>query len=237
MRFILDAQATKSDRQDLKKSKIQVKILFEDPDVIVAEKPAGLLTISTSKEKRQTAYAQLYDHVKNKARREKLFIVHRLDRDASGLLVFAKSESAKFYLQQQFKDHRAGRTYVAVTERRITRDQFTIRSYLAENSIHRCYSTPDPARGKLAITHVKVMKRSACRTRVEVRLETGRKHQIRVHLAEAGYPLVGDQTYGSSRNPFHRLALHAAGLAFEHPRTREVMVFHSRPPASFAALV
>ncbi len=224
-------------RRDLTKSRIRVRILFEDPEVIVVEKPAGLLTISTDREKRLTAYAQLYDHVKSKMRPEKLFIVHRLDREASGLLVFAKSESAKFSLQQQFQEHRAGRTYVAVTEHRITRNQFTIRSYLAENSIHRCYSTPDPTRGKLAITHVKVLKRSARRTRVEVRLETGRKHQIRVHLAEAGHPIVGDQTYGSPTNPVRRMALHAVTLAFRHPRTSEAMEFHSQPPTSFALLV
>jgi 23S rRNA pseudouridine1911/1915/1917 synthase len=224
-------------RQAPTKSRNRVKILFEDPDVIVVEKPAGLLTIATDREKRLTAYAQLYDHVKSKVRPEKLFIVHRLDREASGLLVFAKSESAKFSLQQQFQERHAGRTYVAVTEHRITRDQFTIRSYLTENSIHRCYSTPDPTRGKQAITHVKVVKRSAGRTRVEVQLETGRKHQIRVHLAEAGHPIVGDQTYGSSTNPVRRLALHAATLAFRHPHTGEAMEFHSQPPASFALLV
>ena len=223
--------------RDLNNSRIRVKILFEDPEVIVVEKPAGLLTISTDTEKRLTAYAQLYDHVKSKIKPEKLFIVHRLDREASGLLVFAKSESAKFSLQQQFRERLAGRTYLAVTERRIARDHFTIRTYLAENSIHRCYSTPDPTRGKLAITHVKVLKRSAERSRVEVNLETGRKHQIRIHLAEAGHPIVGDQAYGSPTNPIHRLALHAVRLAFKHPRTGEAMEFHSQPPASFANLV
>jgi len=224
-------------RLDLKKSRIRVRIVFEDPEVIVVEKPAGLLTISTDREKRLTAYAQLYDHVKRKIKPEKLFIVHRLDREASGLLVFAKSESAKYTLQQQFQEHLAGRTYLAVTERRIARNHFTIRSYLAENSIHRCYSTRDPTRGKLAITHVKVLKRSAARSLLEVRLETGRKHQIRVHLAEAGHPIVGDRDYGSPTNPLHRLALHAVTLAFKHPRTRKPMEFHSQPPASFANLV
>jgi 23S rRNA pseudouridine1911/1915/1917 synthase len=214
-----------------------VKVLFEDSEIIVVEKPAGLLTIATDKEKRHTLYALLFEHVKSKRRPEKLFIVHRLDREASGLLVFAKSEAAKYYLQQQFKEHCAGRTYVAVTERRMPQDQCTIRSYLAENAIHRCYSTPDRKKGKLAVTHVKVLKRSSRRTLLEVRLETGRKHQIRVHLAEQGCPIVGDQAYGSPSNPIRRLALHAEKLVFKHPHTGKLMEFNSEPPASFASLV
>ena len=218
-------------------SKTRVKILFEDNEVIVVEKPAGLLTIATDKEKRHTAYAQLLDYVKSKRKPEKLFIVHRLDREASGLLVFAKSESAKYLLQRQFKEHSAGRIYVAVTERRMAQVQYTIRSYLAENAIHQSYSASDPSKGKLAITHVHVLKRSFGRTLVEARLETGRKHQIRAHLAERGHPIVGDRAYGSPSNPIRRLALHAEKLAFRHPLTRKLMEFHSPPPALFAALV
>jgi 23S rRNA pseudouridine1911/1915/1917 synthase len=214
-----------------------VNVLFEDSEIIVVEKPAGLLTIATDKEKRRTVYAFLFEHVKRKPRPEKLFIVHRLDREASGLLVFAKSEAAKYYLQQQFKEHCAGRAYMAVTEHRMTQDQCTIRSYLAENVIHRCYSTRDGRKGKLAITHVKVLKRSSRRTLVEVRLETGRKHQIRAHLSEKGYPIVGDHAYGSASNPIRHLALHAVKLVFKHPHTGKLMEFVSPPPKSFASLV
>jgi 23S rRNA pseudouridine1911/1915/1917 synthase len=214
-----------------------VKILFEDQAVIVVEKPAGLLTIATEKEKRRTVYALLFAHVKSKQRPEKLFIVHRVDREASGLLVFAKSETTKFHLQQQFKVHTASRIYMAVIERRMVQDLQVIRSYLAENAIHRCYSTSDRTKGKLAVTHVKVLKRSSRRTLVEVRLQTGRKHQIRVHLAEHGHPIVGDQAYGSSDNAIGRLALHAVKLVFKHPLTGKLMEFDSPPPASFASLV
>lgn len=182
-------------------------------------------------------YALLFDHVKSQRGPEKLFIVHRLDREASGLLIFAKSETTKFYLQNQFKEHSAGRSYMAVTERRVVKDEFTLKSYLAENTIHRCYSTPDQVRGKLAITHVKVLKRSSGRTLVEVRLETGRKHQIRVHLSEQGHPIVGDRAYGSRTNPIQRLALHAVKLAFKHPHTGKVMEFYSPLPASFSTLL
>jgi 23S rRNA pseudouridine1911/1915/1917 synthase len=213
-----------------------VEILFEDHDVIVINKPAGLLTMATEREKRRTAYAQLTEHLR-RHRAGRLFIVHRLDREASGLLVFAKSEEAKEALQAQFKDHSAGRTYVAVTEGRIPRDTFTLESYIAENAAFRCYTTRDPAKGKHAVTHVKVLKRSPHRTLVEVRLETGRKHQIRVHLAESGFPIVGDPSYGNGRNPIRRMALHGAGLMFRHPRTRQPLTFSAPLPAEFVPLV
>ena len=214
----------------------EIEILFEDRDVVVIVKPAGLLTIATEKERNRTAYALLYEHVRRQ-RAGRLFIVHRLDREASGLLVFAKSAEAKIALQEQFKDHSAGRTYVAVTEGRIPRDVFTIESLLAENTAFRCYSTRDPAKGKRAVTHVKVLKRSPHRTLVEVRLETGRKHQIRVHLAEEGFPIVGDPAYGNGRNPIRRMALHGAGLVFRHPHTGKTMTFSAPIPAEIESLV
>ena len=214
----------------------EIEILFEDRDLIVIVKPAGLLTIATEKERRRTAYSMLVEHVR-RFRAGRLFIVHRLDREASGLLVFAKSEEAKVALQEQFKDHSAGRTYVAIAEGRIPRDAFTIESCLAENAAFRCYSTQDPAKGKRAVTHVTVLKRSPHRTRVEVRLETGRKHQIRVHLAEEGYPIVGDPVYGDGRNPIRRMALHGAGLSFRHPRTGIPMNFSAPIPAAFESLL
>jgi RluA family pseudouridine synthase len=165
-----------------------------------------------------------------------LFIVHRLDREASGLLVFAKTFEAKERLQDQFKDHSAGRQYVAVVEGRVKADEFTIRSYLAENAAYKVYSTPNRKIGKPSVTHVRVLSRSPKTTVVEVRLETGRKHQIRVHLAERGHPIVGDKNYGSSVNPIRRLALHGAHLEFKHPVSGKRMSFDSRYPKSFDAL-
>lgn len=215
----------------------RLHILYEDKDVIVVDKPAGLLTMATEREKRRTLYALLYEHVKSRRPPGRLFIVHRLDREASGLLVFAKSEEAKHHLQGQFKEHHAGRIYLAVTENRMAQDHMTLQSYLAESAVYRCYSTPDPKKGKWAITHVKVLRRSSRRTLVEVELETGRKHQIRVHLADQGHPVVGDPVYGSKTNPIRRLALHGAKLAFEHPTTGKRMEFESPPPAVFMALV
>ena len=211
----------------------RIRIVFEDESVVVIDKPAGLLTMATETERMKTAYAALRAYLNNKKPPEKLFIVHRLDREASGLLVFAKTVEAKERLQDQFKDHSAGRRYVAVVEGRVKADDFTIRSYLAENAAFRVYSTANRKIGKLAVTHVHVLKRSPKTTVVEVRLETGRKHQIRVHLAEHGHPIVGDKAYGSAFNPLRRMALHAAHLDFKHPVTGKLMTFDSRYPNTF----
>ena len=189
--------------------------------------------MATNTEKSKTAYAALRAYLNRKKRPEKLFIVHRLDREASGLLAFAKTPQAKEGLQDQFKKHTAGRRYIAVVEGRVIADDFTIRSYLAENTAYRVYSTPNRKIGKPAVSHVHVLKRNPKTTVVEVRLETGRKHQIRVHLAEAGHPIVGDKNYGSGLNPIRRLALHGTHLDFKHPLTGKPMAFDARYPQAF----
>jgi 23S rRNA pseudouridine1911/1915/1917 synthase len=211
----------------------RVKILFEDEAVLVVDKPAGLLTISTPREKERTLYALLFEHVKHQRPPGRIFIVHRLDRDASGLLIFAKTPEAKAYLQDQFKNRTAGRTYKALVEGRVTIDSQTIRSYLAENRAHRSYSTSDQRAGKQAVTRFRVVKRSGRSSLLEIELESGRKHQIRVHMAEMGHPILGDKVYGSSHNPLCRLALHAERLEFRHPITGERKHFESPCPAAF----
>jgi 23S rRNA pseudouridine1911/1915/1917 synthase len=211
----------------------KLEVVAEDDSVIVINKPAGLLSMATATEKARTAYAILRAYLNNKKRPEKLFIVHRLDREASGLVVFAKTVESKERLQDQFKDHSAGRRYVAVVEGRVKEDAFTVRTYLAENAAYRVYSTTNTRHGKLAVTHVKVFRRSSKTTLVEVRLETGRKHQIRVHLAERGHPIVGDKDYGSRLNPIRRLALHGVQLEFRHPVSGEQKTFRSAYPKEF----
>lgn len=213
-----------------------MRILFEDEELIVVDKPARLLTIATAVEKRQTAYALLFDYLKSKKRPERVFVVHRLDRDASGLLVFAKTELAKRRLQAQFKDRSASRKYVAVAEGGIEAVEAALRSYLRESPAYRSHSTQDPRRGQLAITHIRVLRRGRHSTLLEARLESGRKHQIRAHLAELGHPIVGDLRYGSTRNPLRRLALHAASLELVHPRTGRVLQFRSAYPPSFRTI-
>jgi 23S rRNA pseudouridine1911/1915/1917 synthase len=215
----------------------RIKILFEDDSVIVVDKPAGLLTIATDREKERTLYAWLYNHVKRQRPPQKVFVVHRLDREASGLLVFAKTPAAKEFLQKQFHNRTAGRVYKAVVEGRVSEDSKTIESYLAENRAHRSYSTPDRQVGKQAITRFRVVKRSARKTLLEVELGSGRKHQIRVHLAELGHPITGDKVYGASgKNPLGRLALHAERLVFRHPATGERKQFESTCPAALLSL-
>ena len=214
----------------------RLSILFEDESIIVIDKPAGLLTIATETEREKTVYAALRKRANQKKPTERIFIVHRLDREASGLLVFAKTAEAKERLQEQFKTHSAGRQYCAVVEGRIEENDFSIRSYLAENTAHRVYSTRKKGIGKHAITHVHVMKRNAKSTVLQVRLETGRKHQIRVHLAEKGHPLIGDKIYGSGWNPIRRLALHGEHLSFTHPKNGKRVGFESPYPKSFNAI-
>jgi 23S rRNA pseudouridine1911/1915/1917 synthase len=215
---------------------LKLDLVFEDDRIVVVDKPAGLLTIATETERERTLYAVLRDLLGHRKPREKLFVVHRLDREASGLLVFAKDIEAKERLQSQFKDHSAGRIYRAVVEGRVTADRFTIRSCLAENAARRVYVTKSAAAGKLAVTHVSVLRRRLHTSLVEVRLETGRKHQIRVHLANEGHPIVGDRFYGSRSNPIRRLALHGFRLEFKHPGTGAPMRFDSPCPNSFDAL-
>jgi 23S rRNA pseudouridine1911/1915/1917 synthase len=214
----------------------KLDIVFEDDSLIVINKPAGLLTIATEREKVRTAYAILRAYLNSKKRPERLFIVHRLDREASGLVVFAKTPASKEGLQDQFKDHSAGRRYVSVVEGRVKQNAFTVRSYLAENAAYRVYSTRNEHRGKLAVTHVNVLRRNSRTSVIEVHLETGRKHQIRAHLAEYGHPIAGDKAYGSRTDPIRRLALHAVQLDFKHPRSGQDMTFSSPYPRAFDSL-
>ena len=211
----------------------RIEIIYEDDAVIVVDKPAGVLTIATERERARTVYAALRERANARRPAEKIFIVHRLDREASGLLVFAKTINAKENLQSQFKDHSAGRRYVAVVEGRVTPDVFTIQSFLAENAAFRVYSAASAKSGKLAVTHVHVIKRTSRTSLLEVRLETGRKHQIRVHLADRGHPILGDKAYGG-RIKADRLALHGTHLEFRHPQTGAPLSFDSPAPKTFA---
>jgi 23S rRNA pseudouridine1911/1915/1917 synthase len=214
-----------------------LSIVYEDRDILVVNKPAGLLTIATDKEKSRTAYFILTDYVRKgySKSRNRIFIVHRLDRETSGLLVFAKTADAKLSLQNQWKT--TEKKYLAVVHGRCERETATITTYLAENKAHFVYTTSDREIGKLSHTAYKVLKQAEGFTLLEVRLLTGRKHQIRVHLAGIGHPVVGDQKYGKEDRGHPRLALHARSLSFKHPFTGEQVVFEAEVPAYFAQLV
>jgi 23S rRNA pseudouridine1911/1915/1917 synthase len=209
------------------------KTVFEDEDLIIVEKPVGLLTVGTHHERERTAYAYLRDYVKLHSAKRKIFIVHRLDKFVSGLLVFAKSEETKAKLQAQFKAHSIQRKYWAIVEGRVQSDRGTIRSLLAEDQNRRMHSTEDPSSGKEAVTHYRVLSRLSNLTILEVRLETGRKNQIRAHLSEMGHPIVGDRAYGSRIDPMRRMGLHAFCLGFKHPRDGRTILFKTEPPSEF----
>ena len=212
-------------------------VLFEDDTIVVVEKPAGLLSIATDRERKRTAYAAVRAHVKARDPRERVFIVHRLDRSTSGVLVFAKTPEAKEALQTALAGRTVDRVYHAVLEGVLRDDAGTLRSHLVESSAHKVHVTADARRGVEAITHYRVVRRGRSRTLVEVRLVTGRKAQIRVQFAEENHPVVGDRVYGKGTDPIGRVALHATRIAFDHPRTGGRVTFRSRTPATFAQLV
>ena len=215
----------------------RIKIVYEDDYIIVINKGYGLLSMGTDKVKDGTAYSILREYLKRKDPRNKIFIVHRLDRDTSGLMMFAKSQQAKDTLQHNWNNMVLERKYVAVTEGSLDPDTGEIRSYLAENAAHEVYSTQNPEEGQLAVTRYKTLRSRGRYSMVELSLATGRKNQIRVHMKEAGHPIVGDRRYGAETSPIHRLCLHAQTLRFVHPVTKKDMNFSSPLPSGFSKLV
>lgn len=215
----------------------RIQIVYEDDDIIVANKGYGLLSMGNDKVKDGTAYSILKDYLKWVSPANKIFIIHRLDRDTSGLIMFAKTMQAKETMQHNWNNMVLNRKYVAVVEGYVEQDQGVIRSYLAENSQFEVYSTDNPEEGQLAVTRYRVLRRRNGHTLLEVELDTGRKNQIRVHMKDIGHPISGDRKYGAGASPIHRLALHAQTLRFVHPVTRKEMDFSTPIPASFASIV
>jgi len=212
-------------------------LLYEDRDLLVVDKAAGLLTIATETDKERTAYRLATDYVRHGQARSphRIFIVHRLDRDTSGVLVFAKTEPIKRHLQDHWGE--TEKTYLAIVHGRLARKEDTLVSHLAENAAYRVYSTPDHSKGLLSRTAYKVIREAKGFSLLEVRLLTGRKHQIRVHLAELGHPVVGDRRYGRDGDSHRQLALHAESIAFNHPATGQRLTFRAEVPAHFARLL
>jgi 23S rRNA pseudouridine1911/1915/1917 synthase len=214
-----------------------IRIRHEDEAIIVIEKPAGLLSIASDSEDEKTAYALLTQHVRrgNPRARERVWIVHRLDRETSGVMVFAKTEAAKTALQKDWDA--AEKKYFAVVEGAPTNDAGTLESWLDESNPLKVYVGGSGPQMRHAITHYRVAKKAKSTTLLEVTLETGRRHQIRVQLAEAGCPIVGDKKYGAQTNPIKRIALHATSLRFAHPATHKSLRIDSPLPGDLGALV
>ncbi|MCM1483992.1 MAG: RluA family pseudouridine synthase [Muribaculaceae bacterium] len=215
----------------------RIQLVYEDDDILVINKGYGLLSMGNDKVNEGTAYSIMRDYVKWSDPRNKIFIVHRLDRDTSGLMIYAKNEKAKEALQHNWNNMVLSRTYVAVVEGDVEQPEGTIQSYLAENSQYEVYSTDNPSEGKLAVTRYHTLKHTPQFSLLEVELDTGRKNQIRVHMKDLGHPISGDRKYGASASPIHRLALHARTLRFVHPITRREMNFTTPIPQSFSRLV
>lgn len=214
-----------------------LSIVFEDHDILVANKINGLLTVGTDKVSEKTAHFLLNEYVRkgNNKSRNRVFIVHRLDRDTSGLLVFAKTEDAKRHLQDNWQSF--NKTYYTVVKGILPKKEGEIASYLAENKAYRMYSVDNPLLGKLAKTKYKVIKESESFSLLEIELVTGRKNQIRVHFADLGFPVVGDKFYGYRAPGIKRLMLHSANLTISHPYTKEEMSFKTPIPTELSMLL
>lgn len=214
-----------------------ITILYEDYDIMVVEKVHGLLTVGNDRERHNTVTALLNNYVRkgNPKSRKSVFIVHRIDKDTSGILIFAKSDQSKKFLQENWK--KATKTYYTVVKGVLEEKEGIISSYLTENAIHRVYSVTDSNAGKLSKTEYKVLKESEDYSLIEVNLLTGRKNQIRVHFSEKGHAVVGDKMYGEKEKGIKRLALHAAKLSINHPVTKERMTFETKIPDYFNALL
>ncbi len=211
-------------------------VLYEDEYLIALEKPAGLLSIGTESEKTKTFYKAVSQYVKDASGdREKIFIVHRLDREVSGVMLFAKEEDVKHDLQEHWSH--TEKLYLALVEGHPDQESGTVRTWLKENSAMQVFvATERTAGAQLAVSHYRVLKTYASKSMLEVRIETGRKHQIRIHMAELGCPIVGDKKYGATSNPIRRLGLHAFSLTFTHPVTGERISLEAPIPAAFTRM-
>lgn len=213
-----------------------LKIVYEDAYLIVVEKAEGLLSVSTERQKERTAMSILNEYVKRSGRNNRVFVVHRLDRDTSGLMMFAKDEKTQHTLRDHWHEIVFDRRYVAVVAGEMERDAGQVRSWLTDRKLYVASSPVDDG-GKEAITHFRTIKRANGFSLVELNLETGRKNQIRVHMQDLGHPIIGDGRYGvDDLNPIKRLALHAFKLCFDHPVTGAEMRFETPYPADFKKL-
>ena len=234
----------KGDKVEIRDTKIktdnnykkEIKIIYEDEDIIVVNKPAGLLIISTDKEKEYTLYHMVSSYLETKNKNNKVFIIHRLDRETSGLVMFAKNQKAKNLFQSNWDKMFIKRGYFAVVEGTPKEKEKTLVSYLNENEGHMVYETTK-TKGKYACTQYRVISENNKYTLLDVNIKTGRKNQIRVQLKENGNVIVGDKKYGSNIDPLKRMALHAYKLEFNDPRTNKRVNIEIDLPYAFSKLV
>ena len=214
--------------------KLGIPIIFEDDDIIVIDKPAGMLSIGTDSERDNTAYHMVSSYIKSGTSKSgRIFIVHRLDRETSGVLLFAKNERTKYTLQDNWNTAAIKRGYVAVVEGKVLTPEGTVKSWLKQTKTLMVYSSGKKDDGKLAITNYRTLQVGDEHSILDISLDTGRKNQIRVHMKDLGHPVVGDKKYGALTDPFGRIGLHASTLTVKHPSTGEKMTFESSIPNAF----
>ena len=214
----------------------KLPIIFEDDHIIVINKPSGLLSIASDNEKRSTAYRILSDYVQQKDKHNRVFVVHRLDEDTSGVLMIAKDKETQEKYQDNWNDLVSKRGYYAIVDGILEKKQGTITSYLKKNAQNMMYSSKKPGDGQYSITHYKVIKEKGDYSLLDVNIDSGRKNQIRVHLGDIGHHVVGDDKYGNPTNPIKRLGLHAYELDIKDPYTGKVMKFKAPIPKEFDLL-
>ncbi|MCL2391617.1 MAG: RluA family pseudouridine synthase [Oscillospiraceae bacterium] len=214
-------------------AKPDIPIIYEDDDMIVIDKPAGMLSISTDQEHTNTAYYIMNDYMKSIAKSGRIFIVHRLDRETSGVMLLAKNERTKYALQERWEELTLRRGYTAVVEGKVSPFEGKITSWLKQTKTLLMYSSKEKGQGKLAITKYCTLQSTDRHSLLDISLETGRKNQIRVHMKDIEHPIVGDKKYGALTNPIDRICLHASVLRIKHPFTGEELCFESSVPSAF----
>jgi len=219
-----------------KKTRSNLPIIFENEEMIVINKPSGLLSIASDKEKGATAYRMLSDYVQQKDKHNRIFVVHRLDEDTSGVLMMVKNSKLQEALQDKWNDLVSKRGYYAIVDGQMKEKEGTIKSFLKKNAQNLMYSSRKKGDGQFAITHYKVIKENESYSLLDVNIDTGRKNQIRVHLGDLGNNVIGDDKYGNPTNPIHRLGLHAYELDITHPFTGKKLVFKAKIPEEFEKL-
>ena len=225
---------TVSLRPRLQGGDLPFPLLYEDADLLAIDKPAGLLSTANEREQERTAFRAVSDWLRDRGE-GRAFLVHRLDRDSSGVLLFAKSEAVQQRFQNEWNTLIRRRGYRAVVEGAPPEPAGTIRTQLRENRIHKVYSVRSG--GKTAVTHYQVERLGADYALLAVAIDTGRKNQIRVHFSELGCPVAGDKVYGAATDPLGRLCLHAHELSFAHPVTGAELLLRSETPRGFSRLV
>jgi 23S rRNA pseudouridine1911/1915/1917 synthase len=224
--------------QSRKEKKLKgLKIVLEDNDLIVIEKEAGFLSVATDKEKSRTVYNTLNEYLRKKDKKARVYVLHRLDREVSGLMVFAKDMELQAIFQKNWDNLVPDYSYMAVVEGHPNPENGTVTSWLTENKNFVMMSSPVDNGGLKSVTHYKTLKSKGGYSLLDFEMETKRKNQTRVHMQQVGHPIVGDKKYGASNNPIKRIALHAGGLKLKHPRTGELLEFKAAIPKTMQMLV